>query len=234
MPERVASTSVPASPAPPPSPFAFPPVQSELVRPTTTFSPTGCVSPQPPFAPAAAPNPPRPSPCPSPAPTAPPKATPSPRPFKAPWAPQPKPLPPNRAPLEVQATQIREIAGSAYLRNSSLMAGLFDATAYKLFLDQLLEDCGNPSDPIERMMVEQLALAHHACGHLHVRAAQNLEYEGAVAYSAAASRLMAEFRRSALALKLLRTGASPALRAVGVEDEHDAPAPCDKAAQRSA
>ena len=43
--------------------------------------------------------------------------------------------------------------------------------AFNLYLHRVLEESGDPQDPIERMLVEQLCLAHHNIGRLHVQAA---------------------------------------------------------------
>ena len=70
------------------------------------------------------------------------------------------PRPPQPAPTaQHYAVQLREQAGAVFLYAS--MAGLFqqmDGDAFKLYRDQLLADSGNPSDPIEIMMIEQIAL----------------------------------------------------------------------------
>lgn len=75
------------------------------------------------------------------------------------------------------------------------------AAGFKLYLDGLLRDTGNPADPIERMIVEQLALAHHRIGQLHVQTERAKTADEAKVYAAAAVRLTGEFRRLALALR---------------------------------
>jgi hypothetical protein len=76
--------------------------------------------------------------------------------------------------------------------------------SFILYLDQLLQDAGNPQDPIERMMIEQIALAHHNIGCLYVRASAADDLDQAKLYNAAAARLLGEFRRTVLALKKYR------------------------------
>src|SRR5262249_42206623 len=78
------------------------------------------------------------------------------------------------------------------------------------YLKQLFQEVGNPSDPLERMVIEQLALAHHCIGRLHVKSASSKTMHEATAYIAAAARLMTEYRRSALALKTYRDPARAA------------------------
>jgi hypothetical protein len=80
----------------------------------------------------------------------------------------------------------------------------FDGQAAQAYLECLLEDAGNPRDPIERMMVEQLAVAHFRIAQLHVRAQKAQGVEAAKLYTAAAARLLGEFRRTALALRPYR------------------------------
>jgi len=107
------------------------------------------------------------------------------------------------------AGNLRHVAGAAYLRSS--MAGTFtlDGDAFKAYRDDLMRDAGNPADPIEVMLIEQLMMAHHNVGRLHMQAAAARDPEEARACNAAAVRLMAEFRRSALALRTYRVPAGP-------------------------
>jgi hypothetical protein len=58
------------------------------------------------------------------------------------------------------------------------------------------------------MLVQQLAQAHFAIGRLHVRSSGSRGTVEAVAYIAAAARLMAEFRRTSLALQAYREAAA--------------------------
>ena len=80
--------------------------------------------------------------------------------------------------------------------------------AFKVFLDRLHEDAGRPTNPIARMMIEQLALAHYRIAQLQVQAAHAEGLEAAKIYNSMASRLLGEFRRSALALDLMTSWSS--------------------------
>jgi len=82
---------------------------------------------------------------------------------------------------------------------------IFEPAAYQKFLERVVEDCGSPVDPIERMMIEQAALAHYRIATLHCRAAGTNEIDAAKVFSSAASRLLGEFRRLALALNTYRS-----------------------------
>ena len=79
-----------------------------------------------------------------------------------------------------------------------------DQRAYKLYRDRLLADCGDPKDPIEVMIIEQLSLAHFSLGMLSCKAANAGKVEAVGVYSGAAAHMMGEFRRSALGLQAYR------------------------------
>jgi hypothetical protein len=81
----------------------------------------------------------------------------------------------------------------------------FTSHAYKVFLERLVEDAGNPQDPVEVMMLEQLALAHFRIGQLHASAGQAKGIEAAKIYNAVTARMLGEFRRTALALRLYKS-----------------------------
>jgi hypothetical protein len=81
----------------------------------------------------------------------------------------------------------------------------FSAAGFKVHLERTLADLGNPSDPVERMMIEQLVLAHFRVAQLHVDAGYCKGAEGMKLYTAATARLLGEFRRTALALRAYGT-----------------------------
>ncbi len=75
-------------------------------------------------------------------------------------------------PSDIYARHLAETSGAIFMYTS--MGGIFreaDALAFKKYRDRLLIDCGSPHDPIEVMLIEQLALAHLNAGRLHFRAA---------------------------------------------------------------
>jgi hypothetical protein len=82
---------------------------------------------------------------------------------------------------------------------------------WRLYLDDFVRRAGSPSDPVEKLMVEQLALAHNAICKLYVRAASADDAALSEVCFAALARLLAEFRRLTLALKEYR---GPALSQV--------------------
>ncbi|WP_337174658.1 hypothetical protein [Paludisphaera sp.] len=106
------------------------------------------------------------------------------------------------------AAQLAETSGAIFMFAS--MASVLrqpDLAAYKKFRDKLLADCGGPTDPVEVMLVEQLALAHLNVGRLHYRSATAEGLEEAKVCGGLAVLLMGEFRRSALALRTYRAPA---------------------------
>ena len=106
---------------------------------------------------------------------------------------------------ELHAAHLRDSAASMFMFASmgTVLAGL-DVAGYRLFRDRLLLDYNDPQDPVVVMLLEQLALAHLNIGQLFGRASSASSVECAAAYLAATTRLMAEFRRSALALPAYR------------------------------
>jgi hypothetical protein len=107
------------------------------------------------------------------------------------------------------AGNLRHVSGAAYLYGSMAKTLPLDTEAFRAYRDNLMKDAGNPADPIETMLVEQLMLAHHNVGRLHIQAAAARDPEEARVCNASAVRLMAEFRRSALALRTYRVPAGP-------------------------
>jgi hypothetical protein len=79
-----------------------------------------------------------------------------------------------------------------------------DFEAYRLYRDRLLSDAGSPTDPVEVMIIEQLGLAHFTMGLMTAKATNANNVNACGTYAVASARLMAEFRRSALALQAYR------------------------------
>jgi hypothetical protein len=115
----------------------------------------------------------------------------------------------TRTPQE-KAEHLRQLADSFFLQASmrSRDGPIFDVHTFKVYMDELLKRSGASDDPIEQMLVYQLAQAHFAIGRLHVRSSGSRGTVEAVAYVAAAARLMAEFRRTSLALEAYREAAA--------------------------
>lgn len=83
--------------------------------------------------------------------------------------------------------------------------GEIGPSGYRLFLDGLMRDAGDPTDPVEIMLLEQLALCHLRSMQLQGQAGGAKGLEAIELYNSAAARLTAEFRKTALALKEYRS-----------------------------
>ena len=103
------------------------------------------------------------------------------------------------------ARGINDKAAAVYLANSAspVFGDRVSREHYDACIEGTLKAAGDPSDPIERMLVDQIVMAHHGIGRLTVRAASATTEEAAV-FEAAAVRLLAEFRRCVLTLKKYR------------------------------
>jgi hypothetical protein len=103
-----------------------------------------------------------------------------------------------------QAEVLRETLFPAMMAEAIGYDNLFGSAAYKTFLDRFIKDAGSPTDPVETMLLQQLAVAHFRIGQLHIGASHAQGTEAMKLYTAAASRLLGEFRRTALALRAYR------------------------------
>jgi hypothetical protein len=104
-----------------------------------------------------------------------------------------------------QAEGLRACVIPAMMASAFPALAQFSAAGFKVYLEKTLADLGNPSDPVERMMIEQLVLAHFRIAQIHVDAGYVKGAEGMKLYTAAAARLLGEFRRTALALRAYGT-----------------------------
>jgi hypothetical protein len=106
------------------------------------------------------------------------------------------------------ASRLREQAG-AILLYATLKRVFTDVsfTAIQAFRDALLTDSGAPTDPVEVMLIEQIASAHLNIGSLQFKAANADSIEVARAFGTLAAELLAEFRRLCLALQSYRVTA---------------------------
>jgi hypothetical protein len=80
----------------------------------------------------------------------------------------------------------------------------FGGHGFQRYLENLLHEAGDPSDPIQRMLIEQAALAHFCIGRLQGYAARAEGAENIKVCNAAAARLLSEFRRTAVAIREYR------------------------------
>ena len=114
------------------------------------------------------------------------------------------------------ATTSKPRSGAAVVRDAVIPALLhtamfprgtkIDRSIVLDYRNELLHDAGDPKDPLERMLIEQAAAAHVMVFQLHAAAALADSPEAAGIFSAAATKLMAELRRTVLGIRDYRTG----------------------------
>ena len=116
--------------------------------------------------------------------------------------------PANAPPLTAteKAVRLRDLGPAAYLYGAaaSLLGEAIDVETWRLYLDGFLQELGSPADPVARLMIHQLVFAHHAIANLFIHAGSRRSPAEVAAYHVAITRLMSEFRRSALALRVYR------------------------------
>jgi len=88
--------------------------------------------------------------------------------------------------IKAQAATLRDNAAGIYLAGclGGVVGNKYFPESYASYRDALLQQFGNPSDPLAIMLVEQLALAHHNIGLLHLRAAASKHPQAAAGFSA--------------------------------------------------
>lgn len=111
------------------------------------------------------------------------------------------------ASIPQQATVIKELSTASVLATclSKTMGMTLHSGAFKAYLDDVLAAARSSKDPVERMLIEQLVLAHHRIGELQAQAAVADDPQVIDTFNSAAARLMGEFRRTSLALREYRS-----------------------------
>jgi hypothetical protein len=108
--------------------------------------------------------------------------------------------------LEHQAEVVRRYLLPAVLSQVGINLTIVSSAGYLTFVESILRDSGNPTDPLERMLIEQLVLCHVRLQALYVRAAEAQTLEAAEVYNAMCVRLAGEFRKLTLAVDQYRAG----------------------------
>jgi hypothetical protein len=119
-------------------------------------------------------------------------------------APAPAPPPAGPRPAQEQAVAIEQAMMPSVFASALGLDRYFDAAGYRAFLDKVRADAGNPTDPVEVMLLEQLVLAHFRSAQLQAQAGTAEGLEAVKIYNSAAARLLSEFRLTALSLAAYR------------------------------
>lgn len=91
---------------------------------------------------------------------------------------------------------LKNVNYAAYM-SRALGNRFFDCSTFVAYLDDLKKQIGEPEDPVEVMMMEELAFAHFQIGDISAKAAEAGQLTEQAVYYAAAARLLGEFRRLA-------------------------------------
>lgn len=113
---------------------------------------------------------------------------------------EPEDVPPTR---QQQRHILRDAAAAIALHRVHGIPDIEPGVAGEV-MGQILAEARKTQDPIEAMLVEQLVLIHYRLARLHREAADARTIEQIKVYNAVATRLTAEFRRLALAVRAYR------------------------------
>ena len=103
-----------------------------------------------------------------------------------------------------QAYAVKQAVAPAMLATVLGLENTIGVSGYRVYLDELIRDSGNPTDRVEIMLLEQIVICHHLSMKMQTLAEKAQGTEAIELYLVAASRLNAEFRKSVLALKEYR------------------------------
>ena len=122
--------------------------------------------------------------------------------------------------VAAKAKGIENLAPAGYLSLTinQILQGA-DPSICQKFFTNFLKEAGDSSDPVERMLLESFALAHHCAGNWSTCTATARTTADAVAFGNLATKMYGEFRRLALAVKEYRAPAANKLVLVAAEDE---------------
>lgn len=129
------------------------------------------------------------------------------RPRRSPAAEEPGEVVPVDDPRvdEAMARNVRDMASGLYFYagTARIFPQLKTSTCVE-YVNGVVEDCGNPRDPLERYLIEQCIQMHHAAGRLLAKAEGAGSAEASSLLIAAAARMFSEYRKSFIALRSVR------------------------------
>jgi len=96
-----------------------------------------------------------------------------------------------------QAAFLRDSSASVYLTSSvgACLGNVVTPTGFRLYLEELRQAAGNPTDPLQQMLWEQFAMAHHNLGRLYHQASGAKTIDEVQIYYAVTLKLHAELRQ---------------------------------------
>jgi hypothetical protein len=116
---------------------------------------------------------------------------------------------------KAKAANFEAVMPAAYLQLgvSQVLPVDEDTGVYQAYFDQLMLEAGDAVDPVERMLLQGIAITFHRGGQPLVKAAQAETLQAAGLYNKAATSMYAEFRRQALSLEAYRASSAARRRA---------------------
>ena len=106
--------------------------------------------------------------------------------------------------VDLQASVVKRGITPTALAMVLDMENMIGAAGCRVYLDDLVRESGNPSDPVEIMLLEQLAMCHQYSIQMQALSKKAEGIEAIELYISGAARLSGEFRKTALALKEYR------------------------------
>ena len=114
-----------------------------------------------------------------------------------------QPIHPRFTP-EQQSLAVKHGIAPAALAAAMGVENKIETSGCRVYLDDLVRESGNPSDPVEIMLLEQLAMCHQYSIQMQALSKKAEGIEAIELYMSGAARLSSEFRKTALALKEYR------------------------------
>ena len=106
--------------------------------------------------------------------------------------------------VDLQASVVKRGITPTALAMVLDMENMIGAAGCRVYLDDLVRESGNPSDPVEIMLLEQLTMCHQYSIQMQALSKKAEGIEAIELYLSGAARLSSEFRKTALALKEYR------------------------------
>ena len=106
--------------------------------------------------------------------------------------------------VDLQASVVKRGITPTALAMVLDMENMIGAAGCRVYLDEMIQESGNPSDPVEIMLLEQLAMCHQYSIQMQALSKKAEGIEAIELYLSGAARLSGEFRKTALALKEYR------------------------------
>jgi hypothetical protein len=110
------------------------------------------------------------------------------------------------ATLNRQASVIQNICFASQALAALSLDDTATVSAMRLVLAQFREEAGSPSDPVEKLLLDQLVVAHLKVAELYAQAAETPTLEFKQLYAGAAARLLGAICQLVTTLTTYRTG----------------------------